>query len=90
MGRTHHLNRVSAVQPMTWVRATGVILAITGVLGALLSNTAAWLWPIVLGAFVFNCIPGALTALSHTWAVAFHRSRAERFNHPRLIGLARV
>jgi hypothetical protein len=86
---------------MRWIRRTGVALLCVGILGyviALLSPHAAALrtWQSVgallcaAGYFVFLSVPGALLMVRHPLAATLRQLLGQRFNHPRLIGLARA
>jgi hypothetical protein len=97
-GRTHRTDGAVASRPMVWILGTACALVGTGLLIVWTNpaSTATRSWQtagtllIALGIFVFIAIPGALEALGHPWAAAMRRPLEQRFNHPRLLGLAQV
>lgn len=83
---------------MMWIRDAAMVVAYVALLlmAVNLHFTAAWsrqkvgFLSLVSLACVVVAIPGALMVPGSPWAAAMLQAQEQRFNHPRLFGLAQV
>ncbi len=81
-----------------WLFGAGCVLALLGMLIALMSPPSAAMWSgftvgfliLSLAFHLLLTIPGALVALRHPWGGGFRRLLGERFAHPRIAGCTEI